>query len=1132
MYQKLLLNCDGGIIDAAQQAEQDNCAMVAIGLGGTGVDCLKNLKTKVYNRIKADDPDSAVPSYANFKFLAVDTDRTGMEESNAKSPDISKINMDTEFFDISYRGDIVAALKMQRSSLARDPVYKEWLEYDKIDVLSARAGAGGVRQLGRYLLIEKSQAFLSKVSGLINEALRNLINPKVYIHIFSGISGGTGAGTLLDVCYLVRHALSRQGVNAFVFGYVFLPDVNLSKNLTGPVVSYIKMNGYAAMQELDYCMNFQNNGDKWSQRYKGDVGLIENKYPPVDLCHLITAKTSDGNSVTGEYERAMHVVTDYIMDFSSQTSSAFSMESHIANYNIIRQQINKERGALYEYCIIGAANATLPFKEVLTYLTAEMFDSFKKQKSQLPSKSEFETFARENGLRFDPMYSQLTAGCDMSFPIPDVKWKDALGNDDLTTTWFADQRARVENALDKNFSALSRDLESYSAAADTAAHVIRSTISKIFSSLRTVMIDPDRGPFYAASLLRSTTGSDLIALIDGHLAEAKSKYGQESVQGERLLNARDQAQRDFFENARKLTVNGAHKYAVYRDSTRLLIIHYTRLVIFAKMETYLEKLREQLTNLAGSFTDVYSSTMNRLIETFDANREYLKGVKPSTTAFEYPLADIDDLKDALDQTIKGIDMSSSLRNFTNYMLTPSGIAAWTSLNENEITREVKHYFTSLFANYSNKTMSSYLQDKYGTTNHTQLVSAIRDDIMYNLDMNASPLFWTSPVYNIDSAAKLGYITVPNTCTEVSAAATNLTLAKPELGVRQTDVRDRITIMRCLVGTPLFGYQGLLQYEQSSVGAPSVGKHIYEGQKYIDDKGAEVEGRNWNYLPSPHAYSIMTDANSPILRDNARTAAEMYELAEQNKVIHQSGPNEFCIRTVDPAHIERMRLIFEEAQGLSNAEKIDAQDRLKAMKSAMAYEPSVTELENDGANGLPDLNKRDVRIDHFAAAPMHQAIVVKQLELIAQADAWIDALEIKTDTTLNNFLEELFAGTITFKRPLINFKDEFGMETVLSSPDMPRGAVPLYQALLNYRELDSDLSEALRKQCQATLKISPLPDAAFDACRAIERELKDAKLMLEDFAEIYPRELKDARELLSRTKEALARFTRRYGIDMN
>ena len=58
-----------------------------------------------------------------------------------------------------------------------------------------------------------------------------------------------------------------QSENATIFGYFFLPDVNLAgvKITDRDVRAYIPKNGYAAMQELDYCMQIETNGGKFVQ---------------------------------------------------------------------------------------------------------------------------------------------------------------------------------------------------------------------------------------------------------------------------------------------------------------------------------------------------------------------------------------------------------------------------------------------------------------------------------------------------------------------------------------------------------------------------------------------------------------------------------------------------------------------------------------------------------------------------------------------------------------------------------------------------------------------------------------------------------------------------------------------------
>lgn len=74
VYSKLLLSAGGGIISTQQQADQaQNTASILIGLGGTGIDCLRTIKTQVHSRLKADDPEAVIATYSHIRFLGVDT---------------------------------------------------------------------------------------------------------------------------------------------------------------------------------------------------------------------------------------------------------------------------------------------------------------------------------------------------------------------------------------------------------------------------------------------------------------------------------------------------------------------------------------------------------------------------------------------------------------------------------------------------------------------------------------------------------------------------------------------------------------------------------------------------------------------------------------------------------------------------------------------------------------------------------------------------------------------------------------------------------------------------------------------------------------------------------------------------
>ena len=63
VYRDLLLSTGGGVIGTSQKDAQNNSATIAIGLGGTGVACLRNLKRQIYDRVQPDKPDETIPTY-------------------------------------------------------------------------------------------------------------------------------------------------------------------------------------------------------------------------------------------------------------------------------------------------------------------------------------------------------------------------------------------------------------------------------------------------------------------------------------------------------------------------------------------------------------------------------------------------------------------------------------------------------------------------------------------------------------------------------------------------------------------------------------------------------------------------------------------------------------------------------------------------------------------------------------------------------------------------------------------------------------------------------------------------------------------------------------------------------------
>ena len=185
-----------------------------------GIDCLRTIKTQVYGRLKADDPTAVVPKYDHIRFIGVDTaKRAGGDQQYDGSQKSKRSLDDTEFFSIANSNIKKAISNKEALKLRRE---LDWFCHETINAPNlGDAGAGGFRQVSRFMMMDKSAAFLSKLKAEINGAKSGLSSPQVHIHIFAGLSGGTGSGCFLDVCYMLKH-LARDIGGITLFGYFFL----------------------------------------------------------------------------------------------------------------------------------------------------------------------------------------------------------------------------------------------------------------------------------------------------------------------------------------------------------------------------------------------------------------------------------------------------------------------------------------------------------------------------------------------------------------------------------------------------------------------------------------------------------------------------------------------------------------------------------------------------------------------------------------------------------------------------------------------------------------------------------------------------------------------------------------------
>ena len=840
MYKKLLLSAGGGIVSPNRQAEQAEAATIAIGLGGTGIRCLSKLKNEVYNRIKPDDVDSDIPEYGHIKFLAIDSDSYSIETDNAY-----RLDKRSEFLDIGC-SDIVA-LQCSAKQLKNNPML-DWLN-PNMRIINAGIGTGGNRQIGRLLFMQNSNQFVEKLTAIIRSAVVNLsAAAPVNVYIFTGMGGGTGSGIFLDVCYLVQYVLKKAELygQAQTCGFFFLPDVNLNSVYAMDTRDYIKTNGFAAMKELDYCMNFSKNGGEWEQQYNGFK--IETNKKPVDLAFLVSA-TNISNEITTDDTPFSTVVNHvlenliklYVSNAQNSNGGAFTIESHIATLANWMKQTPKRYDVCYDYCTLGASNTYVPYKEINTYLASKIFESFSYLNKNIPNENDLDLFIHYNGLKYKDISRELNSQLPTvpNFAVDTKTLKEQC--EGITPDTIPQVLSQMRDSIPKIAGVLKTNKKNLTNGAENTlvenAKSISSLISRVKKSLIQITSDPAKGPYYAAAFLHSNATKDLQNKVDGYI-----KTNSDALAYARAdLGLRDQAVANTlreFQNSKKL--NRKSKGEAYVSAVHGYFLAVTKIDSLIALGELLKEFKKQLEDLYNGFFKIFTTVLDNLISTFNANLTALAEPITTVEAYSKPLMTILDLKESLDTSVSEMRIPDIVNHFIDALMNDE--KTWISQDENKISASVTKFFLSELDAFTNKTIIDYLQIRFKTTDKNLLKSKIYDEIMIPAHKDASPLFWTdASKYSISDASKIGYCSVPEISPEIQAASKDLHMLDDKITKRVIESTDRISVFEFLCGVPMFGYKGASEYYDIYRNKQLEGLHIYEG--YGKD------GKNFRNIPN-------------------------------------------------------------------------------------------------------------------------------------------------------------------------------------------------------------------------------------------------------------------------------------------
>lgn len=167
------------------------------------------------------------------------------------------------------------------------------------------------------------------------------------------------------------------------------------------------------MKELDYCMNFENNGGEWVQDY-GNKVRVASKTSPVDEAYLIDGKTKDGSVLQDPYSYAMNTVADYVLhEIAHEVAHRLAKEK--AEFIALRALDNTSKSSPCRYIALGSARAYIPYKEIITYLSSMVIQKY----DILPtSNHDIDTFITESKLTYTDLLGMMLDN------VPDVPMLD------------------------------------------------------------------------------------------------------------------------------------------------------------------------------------------------------------------------------------------------------------------------------------------------------------------------------------------------------------------------------------------------------------------------------------------------------------------------------------------------------------------------------------------------------------------------------------------------------------------------------------------------------------------------------------------------------------------------------------
>lgn len=358
---------------------------IFIGIGGSGVSTVAELKYKVYEHTKSTELASRLEVMnSTHRFLFVDTDSKAINEAN-------------ELYDKRYESGRIRLIessdRLELGVINPTTAYEEALKdpdkeanrviisscsqstFPLLQKQSLTDGAGMLRLSSRIAFIRNAERFYSMIEAAIQElksvggADNNTTEIKYWV--VSSSCGGTGSGIVNDVLYYVNMAAQLQGTVGYpnVALVLYMPKLYMTKHASS---DHYANNAFALFKELETISSWSGNTSTTATNIHAFTYTLDGKirrdlpFRPFRFC--IPVDFRDEESLDFADVNEMYSTTAEMLNYIHHGSGAMGLQSILSNTDMECAK----RGIPYVLIPMGYAALRKPEEQFDNYMTLRL----------------------------------------------------------------------------------------------------------------------------------------------------------------------------------------------------------------------------------------------------------------------------------------------------------------------------------------------------------------------------------------------------------------------------------------------------------------------------------------------------------------------------------------------------------------------------------------------------------------------------------------------------------------------------------------------------------------------------------------------------------------------------------------